>query len=261
MSIRLARIDVFPIKSLDAVSLTQARVLPSGCLENDRRYAIFDADGKVVNGKRTPLVHRLHASYSADFEIATFADRQSGAAETFSLSEDRREIDAFLSQHFGLDVALREDATAGFPDDTDASGPTFVSAETLAEVAAWFGIELDSSRQRFRANLTLEGGAPFWEDQLFGPPGDPVTFRVGELLFFGTNPCARCVVPSRDPNSGQQISGFARDFADRRRQNLPAWADIDAFDHFFRLAVNTRLFAPAEGGVLKVGDVVETLNK
>jgi MOSC domain-containing protein len=60
---QLGRIFIFPIKSLDGVSLESARVTGGGILENDRAYAIYDADGKVVNGKRTARVHELRCAF------------------------------------------------------------------------------------------------------------------------------------------------------------------------------------------------------
>jgi uncharacterized protein len=38
----LSRIDLYPIKSLDGVSVTQVRIKGSGALESDRIYAIVD---------------------------------------------------------------------------------------------------------------------------------------------------------------------------------------------------------------------------
>lgn len=260
MSVRLARIDIYPIKSLDGVSVSEATVLPSGALAHDRQFALFDDAGKWVNGKRTPLFHRLGAAFDPACESVTLSDRDGGRSETFSLADDRSRLESDLSDRLGLVVTLREDATSGFPDDTAASGPTVIGGETLEEVAEWFQIDREDARRRFRANLTLAGGGPFWEDQLFGAPGEPVTFRIGDILFFGMNPCARCVVPSRDPDSGEQEKGFAKQFADRRREFLPAWAETDAFDHYYRLAVNTRLFAPSLGGVVRVGDPAELVN-
>lgn len=260
MTILLAGIDLFPIKSLDPMSVESARVLPSGCLANDRRFALFDADGKVVNGKRTPLVHALQTSFDETVGRVTVTDRRDGRDGTFSFAEDRPAIELRLSEHFGFPVTLREDRAAGFPDDTLASGPTAIARETLETVADWFELSFEDVRRRFRANLTLEGGGPFWDDRLFGPPGEPITFRIGDVLLFGTNPCARCVVPSRDPETAAATLGFAKAFAQRRRELLPAWADPDAFDHFYRLAVNTRLFAPAGWGVLRVGDRVDLTN-
>jgi hypothetical protein len=261
MAVRLARIDLFPIKSFDSVSVESARVLPWGGIEQDRRFALVDAQGKFINGKRTPLVHALRLSFDERFERVTIAGRCNGRKESFSLADDRPAIESRLSEHFGMAVMLREDAAGGFPDDTLASGPTVIAAETLATVADWFGLSAENARQRFRANLTIEGGGPFWDDRLFGPPGQPVAFRIGELMFFGTNPCARCVVPSRDPETAEQVPNFAKAFALRRRESLPPWADPDAFDHHFRLAVNTRLYAPAEGSVIRVGDTVELLEE
>lgn len=259
MTVRLAHIDLYPIKSFDPVAVEQARVLPAGCLQQDRRFALFDAEGRFVNGKRTPLVHALRLSLDAAFEQVTIADRAGGDERNYSLDSDRGAIESRFSKHFGFPVKLREAAETGFPDDTLASGPTIIAAETLAAVADWFGLTFESARERFRANLVIEGGGPFWDDRLFAAPGESVTFRIGELSFFGMNPCARCVVPSRDPHTAEQIAGFAKSFAARRRDSLPAWAEPDAFDHFYRLAVNTRLFAPATGGMLQIGDTVEVV--
>jgi len=259
MAVRLARIDVFPIKSFDPVTVETVRVLPSGCLEHDRRYAVFDETGKVVNGKRTPLVHQLHMAFSDDCATVTVTDRLKSRQEAYSLHSERSKLEARLAEHFGFAVTIRENRSAGFPDDTASSGPTVLAVESLETVAAWFDLPFDETRRRFRANLLLEGGGAFWDDRLFGPPGEAVTFRIGDLLLFGTNPCARCVVPSRDSVNGRQQPGFARTFAARRQEALPAWSPPDAFDHFYRLAVNTRLFAPAGGGLLRVGDPVEVL--
>jgi uncharacterized protein YcbX len=54
---RLGRILIFPIKSLDGIQLDEVTITKGGILENDRIYAIFDEEGRVVNGKRTALVH------------------------------------------------------------------------------------------------------------------------------------------------------------------------------------------------------------
>ncbi len=63
MSAVLGRITIFPIKSLDGVDVLEARVLASGALEHDRQFALIDAEGRFVNGKRTEAVHRVRAEY------------------------------------------------------------------------------------------------------------------------------------------------------------------------------------------------------
>ena len=52
-------ITLYPVKSLDGVEVEEARVLPSGGLENDRRWRLVDMEGRVVNAKRTPLCHAI----------------------------------------------------------------------------------------------------------------------------------------------------------------------------------------------------------
>jgi uncharacterized protein len=134
-----------------------------------------------------------------------------------------------------------ENETAGFPDDTDAPGPTLVSTATLAAVASWFpGLSVDETRRRFRANLEIAGVEPFWEDGLVGPPGTAVPFQIGETRWLGVNPCQRCVVPTRDSATGAATPLFQKTFANRREAALPPWAAREQFDHFYRLAINTR---------------------
>jgi len=118
-------------------------------------------------------------------------------------------------------------------------------------------LTMEEARRRFRANLEVGGTEPFWEDRLYDEPGSVVRFRVGDVIFEGTNPCRRCVVPSRSSTTGEVTPGFAKTFADHRRATLPAWANATRFDHFYRFAVNTRL--ANDGGVIRVGDKVEIL--
>ncbi|MGC3970777.1 MAG: hypothetical protein QM775_26620 [Pirellulales bacterium] len=46
-------------------------------------------------------------------------------------------------------------------------------------------------------------------------------------------------MPTRDSRTGESIAKFAAGFSARRREELPPWAAATAFDHFYRLAVNT----------------------
>jgi uncharacterized protein YcbX len=60
----LDRITVYPVKSLDGVEVSEARLLPGGGLEHDRRWQVVDMEGRVVNTKRTPLVHAIRAEFT-----------------------------------------------------------------------------------------------------------------------------------------------------------------------------------------------------
>lgn len=250
----LSRILVYPVKSLDPVEVTEAHVLSSGALEHDRRFALYDEQGNWVNGKSTPKIHALRSRF--DLAARRITLQAGGKWKAFHLDDDRRILEACLSDDLGKMICLRENADGGFPDDPLAPGPTVIGASTLAEVAGWFpGLTVDDVRLRFRANLEIEGEEPFWEDRLYGEEGATVSFRIGDVEFVGTNPCARCIVPTRSPLDGRRYPDFGRIFEERRYETLPYWATRSRFDHFYRLAVNTRLPAPVEG-VIRVGDEV-----
>lgn len=259
----LEQIRVHPIKSLDAVAVQSAAVTEHGALDWDRRYAIVETargrasaeDAPYVNGKREPQTHRLAAEYDLERGSVTLGDRGNEETRTFHLERDRAGLESWLSDWFGYPVALVRDDEGGFPDDTDASGPTVVSEGTLETVASWYdGIGTFEMCRRLRPNLVVSDVPVFWEDRLYDEPGRVVPFDVGTATFEGVNPCQRCVVPTRHPDTGAKTDDFRERFVERREATLPAWASEDWFDHYFRLMVNTRVPESAREKTLSVGD-------
>lgn len=256
----IERIVLYPIKSLDGIAVSDAQILTSGAFENDRRFALFDTQDRVVNGKRMARIHKLRATYELPhLQVTLWEQDRPQRRETFSLLGDSIGLARWLSEYFGFDVVLRENPRGGFPDDTDSPGPTIVSRQSLEMAAAWFpGLTADEARHRFRANIELDAPEPFWEDHLAGEIGQTVPFRAGYVRLAGVNPCQRCVVPSRSPVTGDITPGFAAKFADERESSLPLWSPQSQFDHYYRLAINTR---PLDGqpGRIAVGDRIEIL--
>jgi uncharacterized protein YcbX len=252
---QLARIRVFPFKSLDGVDVLRSLVLPSGALWRDREIAFFDERGGFVNGKRNEKVHALRVRYDERLTQAHFTSTLLDDRFSYAFADTLTDLELWLERHFEQRILGRRNDAAGFPDDTNAPGPTIVSTATLEAVAGWVpGVDVPAIRDRLRSNLEVSGVPAFWEDRLYANAGDAVAFRVGDVAFAGTNPCARCVVPSRDARSGRPTPGFAKLVAERRAATLPAWANRARFDHYYRLAGNTRC-APAQGGKsIAVGD-------
>jgi len=254
MTPHLARILIFPVKALDGVEVGACQVLASGALAWDRRFAMFDGAGKYVNGKKNARVHLLRSSF--DFVSRRLELAGEGArAAAFDVHSEREALERWLTGFFGIPVSFREDSGAGFPDDTESPGPTVISTATLREVAAWFDLSLEQTRARFRSNLEIDGVPAFWEDRLYGPAGTTVRFSVGEVVFDGVNPCQRCAVPPRDPVTGEGVPDFMKRFMELRKQKLPEWAEASRFNHYYRLAVNTRP-AEARPGRLRVSDKI-----
>ncbi len=268
---RLARIRLHPIKSLDPVSVVEARIGPNGGLELDRGWALYSVDGQWINAKRPAAVHLIRPAYASDLtsvKLSVHGDRRNIAPITLAFPGDTELAAEWFSAYFEQPVIVRY-ARDGFPDDGLATGPTVISTASLEAVCNWFpGTTLDEARQRFRTTLEIDvdhdpelvGAAheklpAFWEDQLFGPNANyAVRFRIGEVAFEGSNPCARCPVPSRDPHTGVDTVGFQKRFSDLRRAQLPPWSPAERFDHFYRLATNTRVPSSESGKLLRLND-------
>ncbi len=255
---RLANIRLHPIKSLDPVTIPECRIGPSGGLALDRAWALYSVDGRWVNGKRTPAIHLIRASFSPDLRSVTLSvpdDRRHIPIRTFDFPAAYEDAAEWFSVFFEQQIILRY-SPEGFPDDTIASGPTIVSTASLQSVCEWFpGLTVDDVRLRFRTSLEIDGVPAFWEDRLFGEnERSVIRFRIGEVSFEGSNPCARCPVPPRDPFTGADLAGFQKRYTQLRQSTLPRWSPRDRFDHFYRLATNTRVASSESAKLLRVGD-------
>ncbi|HEY6264588.1 MAG TPA: MOSC N-terminal beta barrel domain-containing protein [Candidatus Acidoferrum sp.] len=263
VSPRLALIQLHPIKALDAVLVDESRIGPGGGLEFDRVWALHSVDGQWVNGKRTPAIHAIRAAYAPDLSSVTLsvpADSRKIPVKTLAFPGDTAAAAQWFSDFFAQSINIRY-SPEGFPDDSIANGPTIVSTATLQAVCELYpGMNIDDARARFRTTLEIDGVPAFWEDQLFGEEErGAVRFRIGEVHLEGSNPCARCAVPPRDPRTGEFIPGFQKRYSDFRRANIPSWTPEARFDHYYRLATNTRVAPTQSGRILRLGDPVVLL--
>jgi uncharacterized protein len=254
----LTNIRLHPIKSLDPISVTECRIGPSGGLTLDRAWALYSVDGRWVNAKRTPAIHLIRATYSLDLRSVTLSvpgDRRHIPARSFDFPAGHQDAAEWFSVFFEQQILVRY-SPDGFPDDTIAHGPTIVSTASLQSVCERFpDLSLDDARCRFRASLEITGVPAFWEDHLFGEDERSVVrFRIGEVAFEGSNPCARCPVPARDPFTAVTLDGLQKYFTQLRESTLPPWSPRVRFDHFYRLATNTRVPTSESGKLLRVAD-------
>tara|TARA_R110002095_G_C4236200_1_gene238509 strand:+ start:126 stop:947 length:822 start_codon:yes stop_codon:yes gene_type:complete len=259
----LARIAHFPVKSLDPVFVDQIEVLPGGALSCDRQFALFNQTDNVINAKRYPEIHKIRATYDLSQQTVTLSTpHASSESNRFHLTEQKTELESWFSDYFDQRVSLKENNETGFPDDLAASGPTVISTQTYEELSRWFPeVSIDELRLRFRANLELAGDIPFCEDRLYSATASPVLFQIGSVTFAGSNPCKRCVVPSRSPFTGDSNPEFMKAFIQKRKETFPEWAPASLFQNMYRLAVNTRLHKLPDTSLpqLQIGDPVSIL--
>ena len=110
----LARIRVYPIKSLDPLELEQVGLSSGLRLAGDRDYALCDGSGRFLNAKRLgPKILAIRAAFSDQaraVELAVGSD-----SGRFDLPADRTALEAWFGRVLGQPVSLRQDPTAGFP--------------------------------------------------------------------------------------------------------------------------------------------------
>jgi len=255
----IENLRVYPLKGFDAVDVESIEITDAGTVEGDREYALVDSDGagdgdaeRVLNGKRIPNVHEVTVEFDREREVIELST-DAGERSRFDLATEPGAASEWFGEFVGRPVELRRRGPPSFVD-RPGLGPSVVSTATLEAVASWFDdVTLEGARRRFRANVEVGGVPAFWEDRFLG---DGSGFVAGGVRFEGVKPCGRCVVPSRDPDTGDPIDGFRGRFAERREATLPEWVDPDAFEHFYSVMILTNVPAASRGETLRVGDDV-----
>lgn len=253
---QLAEIWIYPIKSLPGAALERAEFLPAGPLRGDREWRLVDERGTPLNGKRSALVHALRADFEPDARALRLAHADGSSAGPFELERDAQHAADWIGARLGLALRLARDPVRSFPDDAERAGPTLVSRATLAAVGEWLGFDPEEARRRFRPNLVVAGVPAFWEDALLREEGAAGALRIGAVELEAAGWCRRCVVPTRQPESGVAAPGFIKRFLEQREL---AWRAsglaLPADQQFYRLAINTRLRGGAALGI-QVGDAL-----
>ena len=216
--IRVRELHVYPVKSLGGLALPSAAVGDRGFL-HDRRFMVVDGDGRFLTQRVLPRMAlvatalagdrlRLSAPGAGELQVPLRpADGPRSPVQVWRDTcpavsagpEPARWLTAFLGRPCQLvympDDVLRPTSPEHGPGRVGfADGYPFllVSLDSRAELARRGG---DVPIGRFRANIVVEGGAPFAEDGWR-------RLRVGTVPFRVTTACARCAITTVDPARG-----------------------------------------------------------
>lgn len=260
---RIEDVRIYPVKGLDPTRVETGRITRSGTLAGDREYAMlepgvestvedFDTVGGTLNGKDIECLHDIRSSFDPETNVLTLENPDRSAR--FELPAESDAASEWLGEFIGSAVALRHRDPPGFVD-RPRLGPSVISTGTLEEVASWFdGMTVESARARLRPNVEVGGAPAFWEDQFLGR--EPSGFDAGGVRFEGVEACVRCVVPSRDPDTGEPIERFRQRFIERRKETLPPWVGEAALGSSFSVMLITSVPETHHGEALSVGDEV-----
>jgi uncharacterized protein YcbX len=256
------RITIYPVKSLDGISLQKAQIGNGGSLAHDREYAIINSNGKFVKGKNNELVYLLRSQIDFETEVISLRHESETGWNHFHLQNDKTALDEFLSSFFEMPVMLYKNTLGEFLDIPVKSGVTVLSTASLEAVGTWFNnMDIEETRKRFRATIELTAAPAFWEDKLFLEEGTAIEFKIGDVTLQGISPRARCVVPTRHPETGEMIHAFQKSFAQQRTASLPPWSTLDDYNHAYYLSVDCYIPPSEFGKWIAVGDEVVITGK
>ena len=252
----ISNIIIYPFKSLPGMSVDSATFTSAGGLVGDREFAFFTPDGRYVNGKRFEAIHRIRASFDVKLRVVTLWSLEHPEPQSFHMDQQRLEITAWVSKQLGLQgIELKHDPVSLFPDDRKSPGPTIGSEASLIAAGQYFTptITLSEMINRMRVNIIIKGVEAYWEDSITPNAETGGILRLGKAELIVTNPCSRCVVPTRNPETGIPSEDFMKTFMQHRKLTLPAHLkhDFRYEKNPYRLTVN--VLGPAKG-MIRIGD-------
>jgi uncharacterized protein YcbX len=232
----VAALRLAPVKGLRLVDVEALDVRASGAA-GDRAFHVREADGTIASTTRNPRLLQVVPAWDRQRDELSLAfpdgtrvagPVERGAAVTTAFW-DRRPVTgriveglfgAAISEHAGRPLALvvHDDHESG----GDVQPMSLMSSASLRALGPALGGEVDG--RRFRMTITIDG-APAWEEH--GWVGRDV--GVGDAVLRVDSLCERCVVTTRDPESGRTDAPVLRALADLRGRDdvtFGLWCDV-----------------------------------
>lgn len=149
----------FPVKGAAAEPCAQLELDGRGVV-GDRRFAVYDGEGKLASGKHSRRFRRMDQVFELESWLVEGGAhvRLPGGSTVVAGSP---EADDVLSRHFGEPVSLRaESATPHF----DACPVSVVGTATLVELGRHEGDGRPLDPRHLRANVVVATTEPYAED-------------------------------------------------------------------------------------------------
>lgn len=225
MTLKLASIYVYPIKSLGGVAVSRGVVQPGG-LRHDRRMMLVDVNGEFITQREYPELSHLTCVLSKSGNMMRIWDKRApelnlevtlGAppianirVKVWSTVMDAGIIgntcDDFFSTflHRKCQLVKMTDQSVRYANPfyagegirmsmADGYPLMIIGQSSLSDLNSRLAEKVEM--QRFRPNLVFKGGIPYEEDTW-------KEFMIGDIKFKAVKPCSRCVITTIHPESG-----------------------------------------------------------
>ncbi len=266
--ISLSELNIYPVKSLGGISLSEAEVTDRG-LKYDRRWMIVDSDEKSLTQKTHPKMALLKTKISHNKLILSHKTEdvsplvipiKSKFSETTVVNVLDDLVTAFLVGKYAdewlSDVLDYKCRLVFMPDDTERFvDRSYAIQNEIVSFANTYPFLIIGQRSlddlnsrlkeklpmnRFRPNFVFNGGEPYEEDNW-------KKFKIGEIIFEVVKPCPRCTAITVD-----------QDNAGKKDEPLKTLATYRTVNNKVMFGMNLI----HEGtGILLVGDEIVVLEK
>jgi uncharacterized protein len=221
MNYTITQLSIYPVKSLPGINLQQAELDSTG-LKYDRRWMLVDSHGRFISQREIPelclfqtnlLPNGFSISYqSQQIEIPFAVKTNSGMKvriwddevvalkapepinEWFSIQLNKTVLLVYMpeqTQRWVDNTYAQQQETVSFADGF----PLLLIGESSLHLLQSKLTE-PITMNRFRPNIVFSGGVPHCED-------DWNSFSINQLTFKAVKPCARCVMITINPLTGQ----------------------------------------------------------
>ncbi|HDV0902821.1 TPA: hybrid-cluster NAD(P)-dependent oxidoreductase [Vibrio fluvialis] len=217
-SAHLSQINVYPVKSVGGIALSNAWVEKQG-LMFDRRFMVALADGSMVTARKYPGMVKVRSTLTPDglifaaeglsplkLRYQDFKMQEAPAqvwSDNFTAYTTTDEADDWFSAVLGQRVELLfsgeqsnrvREKVGGNVSFADGYPLLVISEGSLQELNRRSPEQ--HSMDQFRTNLVVSGTDPFGEDSW-------KRIRIGEVEFEAVKPCERCILTTVDVKKGE----------------------------------------------------------
>jgi MOSC domain-containing protein len=244
MTARVAWISIAPVKGLALVAQESVLLEELGVRTN-RRFYLVDEDGRMRNGKQLGALFQVVPEVRDDgdwlslrFPRGEVLAGDVEVAEPLTTSFFGRPVDGqvvvgpwadALSELAGIELRLARVVRPGEGTDRGRSAAaSLVSTASLDELARVAGLPERVDGRRFRMLFGVDGVGAHEEDTWLGR-----RVRLGEAVVRPLGNAGRCVVTTRDPDTGVRdlrtldlIASYRGDLETTERLAFGVWGEV-----------------------------------
>lgn len=264
---RVTGLYIYPVKSCRGIKLTELYITPKGPLF-DRQWMIVDSENRFLTLRTISKLAEIQTVISGRFlhlyfgaqKILVSLDEDCEQVEdvtvwndTFKAGIENKSINEALSDFLSKTVKLVRYQRQSFRDLKQAATDVvrqvmfadtrpilLVNENSLKDLNEKLrsGNFNESSIERFRANIVVDGIPAYQEDKI-------KEVKIGELLFQNPKLCARCPVITQDVETGKVVS----------KETLKILSENRKSETSSKVLFGVNL-TPVETGVIRLGDHV-----